>query len=78
MIAAVVLYFFAVGGVRGFAFTLGLTTVIDLIVVFFFTKPLMTVLAKLSFYSEGRSLSGFSAKSLGIVTTNNLPIEGDK
>jgi preprotein translocase subunit SecD len=78
MIAAVVLYFFAVGGVRGFAFTLGLTTVIDLIVVFFFTKPLMTVLAKLSFYSEGRPLSGFSAKSLGIVATSNLPIEGDK
>ena len=78
MIAAVVLYFFAVGGVRGFAFTLGLTTVIDLIVVFFFTKPLMTVLAKLSFYSEGRPLSGFSAKSLGIVVTSNLPIEGNK
>ena len=78
MIAAVVLYFFAVGGVRGFAFTLGLTTVIDLIVVFFFTKPLMTVLAKLSFYSEGRPLSGFSAKSLGIVATSNLPIEGNK
>jgi preprotein translocase subunit SecD len=78
MIAAVVLYFFAVGGVRGFAFTLGLTTVIDLIVVFFFTKPLMTVLAKLSFYSEGRPLSGFSAKSLGIVATSNLPIEGNR
>ena len=78
MIAAVVLYFFAVGGVRGFAFTLGLTTIIDLIVVFFFTKPLMTVLAKLSFYSEGHPLSGFSAKSLGIVTPKNLSIEGDK
>jgi preprotein translocase subunit SecD len=78
MIAAVMLYFFAVGGVRGFAFTLGLTTIIDLIVVFFFTKPLITVLAKLSFYSEGHPLSGFSAKSLGIVTTNNSPIEGDK
>jgi preprotein translocase subunit SecD len=78
MIASVMLYFFAVGGVRGFAFTLGLTTVIDLIVVFFFTKPLITVLAKLSFYSEGHSLSGFSAKSLGIITTNNSLIEGDK
>ena len=78
MIAAVVLYFFAVGGVRGFAFTLGLTTLIDLIVVFFFTKPLMTVLAKMSFYSEGHPLSGFSAKSLGIVTPKNLSIEGDK
>ena len=78
MIAAVMLYFFAVGGVRGFAFTLGLTTIIDLIVVFFFTKPLTTVLAKLSFFSEGHSLSGFSAKSLGIVTAKNLSVEGDK
>jgi preprotein translocase subunit SecD len=73
MIAALMLYFFAVGGVRGFAFTLGLTTIIDLIVVFFFTKPLITVLAKFKFYSEG-----FSAKSLGIVTKNNLPTEGVK
>jgi preprotein translocase subunit SecD len=78
MIAALMLYFFAVGGVRGFAFTLGLTTVIDLIVVFFFTKPLITVLAKFKFYSEGHPLSGFSAKSLGIVTKNNLPTEGVK
>ena len=65
MIAALMLYFFAVGGVRGFAFTLGLTTVIDLIVVFFFTKPLVTVLARFPFYSQGHKLSGFSAKSLG-------------
>ncbi len=78
MIAALMLYFFAVGGVRGFAFTLGLTTVIDLIVVFFFTKPLITVLAKFKFYNEGHPLSGFSAKSLGIVTNNNLPTEGVK
>jgi preprotein translocase subunit SecD len=67
MIAAIMLYFFAVGGVRGFAFTLGLTTLIDLIVVFLFTKPLITVLAKFSFFSEGHPLSGFSAKSLGII-----------
>jgi preprotein translocase subunit SecD len=67
MIAALTLYFFAVGGVRGFAFTLGLTTLIDLIVVFFFTKPLVTVLAKFPFFNEGHALSGFSSKSLGIV-----------
>ena len=67
MIAAIMLYFFAVGGVRGFAFTLGLTTIIDLIVVFFFTKPLVTVLARYSFFNQGHRLSGFSAKSLGVV-----------
>jgi preprotein translocase subunit SecD len=75
MIAAIMLYFFAVGGVRGFAFTLGLTTIIDLIVVFFFTKPLITVLARFKFYSEGYPLSGFSNKSLGVVVKNNLPTE---
>jgi len=67
LIAAVLLYFFAVGGVRGFAFTLGLTTFIDLIVVFFFTKPFITVLARSNFFSSGHRLSGFSAKSLGVV-----------
>ena len=70
MIAAVMLYFFAVGGVRGFAFTLGLTTIIDLIVVFFFTKPLVTYLAKFSFFNEGHSLSGFSSKSTGLVKSS--------
>src|SRR5690606_1857312 len=41
LLAAVVLYFLAVGGVRGFAFTLGLTTLIDLVIVFLFTHPVM-------------------------------------
>jgi preprotein translocase subunit SecD len=76
MIAAIMLYFFAVGGVRGFAFTLGLTTIIDLIVVFFFTKPLVTVLARYSFFCNGHPLSGFSAKSLGIVE-KQIPQAGE-
>lgn len=65
IIAAVLLYFFAVGGVRGFAFTLGLTTIVDLIVVFVFTKPLVTIVAKLDFFASGHRFSGFSAKSTG-------------
>lgn len=65
ILAAVLLYFFAVGGVRGFAFTLGLTTLIDLLVVFIFTKPLVTILAKVNFFASGHPLSGFSAKSIG-------------
>jgi len=65
IIAAVLLYFFAVGGVRGFAFTLGLTTLVDLIVVFVFTKPLVTILARIDFYSSGHRFSGLSAKSTG-------------
>jgi preprotein translocase subunit SecD len=67
IIAAVLLYFFAVGGVRGFAFTLGLTTIIDLIVVFVFTKPLVAILSRVSFFNSGHSWSGFSSKSLGTV-----------
>ena len=66
MIAAVLLYFFAVGGVRGFAFTLGLTTLIDLLVVFVFTHPLVALLARTSFFASGNKLSGFSPKSLGL------------
>ena len=45
-LAAVVLYVLSVGGVRGFAFTLGLTTLVDIVVVFMFTKPLVTLLAR--------------------------------
>ena len=66
LIAAVLLYFFAVGGVRGFAFTLGLTTLVDLIVVFTFTKPLVVALARVSFFNTGNPLSGLSPKSLGL------------
>jgi preprotein translocase subunit SecD len=65
ILSAVLLYFFAVGGVRGFAFTLGLTTLIDLLIVFAFTKPMVTLIAKGKFFSSGHPLSGFSAKSIG-------------
>jgi len=66
IIAAVLLYFFAVGGVRGFAFTLGLATLIDLLVVFFFTKPLMTLLGRSKFFNSGKPITGISQKSLGV------------
>lgn len=72
IIAAVLLYFFAVGGVRGFAFTLGLTTLVDLVVVFVFTKPIVTILAKMNFFASGHPLSGLSAKSTG-----TLPVAGE-
>jgi preprotein translocase subunit SecD len=69
LIAAVLLYFFAVGGVRGFAFTLGLTTIVDLIIVFFFTKPMVSLLAGWKFFSSGHPLSGLSPKSVGMKST---------
>ena len=66
IIAAILLYFFAVGGVRGFAFTLGLATLIDLAVVFLFTKPLMTVFGRSKFFNSGSALTGLSRRSLGM------------
>lgn len=51
-LAAASLYFLSVGAVRGFAFTLGLSTIIDLALVFFFTHPLMTVLARSRTFSR--------------------------
>lgn len=65
IISAILLYVFAVGGVRGFAFTLGITTLIDLLVVFAFTKPLTVLLARFKFFNSGHALSGVSAKTFG-------------
>ncbi|GAA2778637.1 protein translocase subunit SecD [Streptomyces rameus] len=64
-LAAAVLFIVTVGKVQGFAFTLGLTTVLDVVVVFFFTKPLMTLLARRRFFADGHKWSGLDPKSLG-------------
>ena len=64
-LAAVVLYILSVGGVRGFAFTLGLTTLIDIVVVFLFTKPLVALLARTKFFGQGHKLSGLDPDRLG-------------
>jgi preprotein translocase subunit SecD len=66
LLAAIVLYIFAAGVVRGFAFALGLSTLIDLVVFFWFTKPLVSVLARRRFFNGGGKLSGLSAATLGI------------
>ena len=66
-LAAAVLYILAVGNVRGFAFTLGLTTIVDLIVVIMFTHPLMTLLAETKFFSSGHRFSGLDPRALGAV-----------
>lgn len=65
-IAALLLYWFAIGGVKGFAFTLGLTTLIDVVVVFFFTKPLVTMLARTKFFGRGHRWSGLDPSTLGV------------
>ena len=65
LVAAVVLYLLAVGGVQGFAFTLGITTVIDIAVIFLFTHPLMELLIRTRFFGQGHKLSGLDPEHLG-------------
>ncbi|MFF3324178.1 protein translocase subunit SecD [Streptomyces sp. NPDC002889] len=64
-LAAAVLFIVTVGKVQGFAFTLGLTTVLDVVVVFLFTKPVMTILARKKFFADGHPWSGLDPKRLG-------------
>lgn len=64
-LAAAVLFIVTVGKVQGFAFTLGLTTLLDVVVVFFFTKPLMTIMARKKFFANGHKWSGLDPKRLG-------------
>lgn len=64
-LAAAVLFVVTVGKVQGFAFTLGLTTLLDVVVVFFFTKPLMTLMARKKFFANGHKWSGLDPKRLG-------------
>ena len=65
LVAAVVLYLLAVGGVQGFAFTLGITTVIDIAVIFLFTHPMMELLIRTRFFGEGHKFSGLDPEHLG-------------
>jgi preprotein translocase subunit SecD len=64
-IAAAVLYFVSVGSVRGFAFTLGLTTLMDLAVVIMFTHPMLLLLTRLPFWADGHPWSGLDPHRLG-------------
>ncbi|GAA4927544.1 protein translocase subunit SecD [Streptomyces coeruleoprunus] len=64
-LAAAVLFIVTVGKVQGFAFTLGLTTLLDVVVVFLFTKPLMTLLARGKFFGGQHPWSGLDPKRLG-------------
>jgi preprotein translocase subunit SecD len=68
MLSALILFILAIGSVKGFAFTLGLTTLIDVLVVFVFTKPLMTLLARTRFFGGGHRLSGLDPNHLGVTS----------
>jgi len=66
LLSAAVLFVLSIGSVKGFAFTLFVTTAIDLFIVFFFSKPLMTLLARMDFYASGHPMSGFDPAHLGV------------
>lgn len=70
LVAAVVLYVLAVGGVQGFAFTLGVTMVVDLAVIIFFTHPLMVACLSIPFFGQGHRLSGLDPEHLGARSRN--------
>ncbi len=67
ILAAIVLYIVAVGNVRGFAFTLGLTAVVDIIVVYLLTHPILQIISKTKFFGEGHRFSGLDPSLLGVV-----------
>jgi len=75
LLSAVVLFIIAIGAVKGFAFTLGLTTLIDIAVVFFFTHPMLTLLGRTKFFGEGHRFSGFEAQHMG---TTNPPLHNSR
>ncbi|MEO0049196.1 MAG: hypothetical protein RL556_528, partial [Actinomycetota bacterium] len=63
-LAATTLYVLTVGNVRGFAFTLGLTTIIDIAVVVLFTHPMLQLLSGVRFFNSGHKWSGFDVKAM--------------
>ena len=67
ILAAVVLYVLADATVKGFAFTLGLTTLLDVLIFVVFTHPVMQILARTKFFGQGHPLSGMDPEALGAV-----------
>jgi preprotein translocase subunit SecD len=66
-LAAGILFAVAVGNVKGFALTLGLTTILDIVVVALFTHPVLQLLSRTAFFAEGHRFSGLDPKALGAV-----------
>lgn len=66
ILAAGILYFISIGNVRGFAFMLGLTTIVDVIVAFMFTRPVVALIARNRWFNRGGKLTGLSPERLGV------------
>jgi len=56
LLAAVLLYLLAVGEVKGFAFFLGLSTILDVVITYFFTRPLVILLGRNERLTEARGI----------------------
>jgi len=67
LLSAVVLFIVAVSNVKGFALTLGVTTVIDVLIVVLFTHPILQLIATTRFFSSGHPLSGLDPTALGAI-----------
>jgi len=65
LLGAVVIYILSVGNVRGFAFALGLTTVVDVIVAFLFTRPAVVLFGRTRWMQRGSWLTGLDPRRLG-------------
>jgi preprotein translocase subunit SecD len=68
LLAAAILYYLSVGSVRGFAFTLGLITFVDIAVAFLFTRSLVTRLASSKWMNKGSAMTGVSPTRLGVIS----------
>ncbi|HEY3736918.1 MAG TPA: protein translocase subunit SecD [Jatrophihabitans sp.] len=66
-LAAAILYFFAAGDVRGFAFTLGLSTILDVAVVFLFTHPLVSFLSRFKSFGTKKFTGLDSVRASGVM-----------
>ncbi|GAB7189830.1 hypothetical protein NUM3379_05360 [Kineococcus sp. NUM-3379] len=76
LLSAVVLFVLSTGNVQGFAFTLGVTTLVDVAVVFLFTHPVVAVMARTKFFGGGHKLSGFDPVHLGSVVARTAVRSG--
>ncbi|MCI1749512.1 MAG: protein translocase subunit SecD [Acidipropionibacterium sp.] len=72
LLSAVILFILSVDQVKGFAFTLGLTTAIDLLICFFFTHPIVLLLGGTRFWGTGRRGSGLEPTHMGVTEAQLL------
>lgn len=71
LLSAAILYYLSVGSVRGFAFTLGLITLVDIAVAFMFTRALVTRLGNTKWMNAGSAWTGVSPNRLGVKTSTS-------